>query len=1394
MMPARYMGGSPRRPWRLPSPAPVSAPDHPPLPAPGDLERALLADRADLRKLLGKVRRAAGRGEPHDRNLRRLVEGLAASTARREARAAAVPPVTYPDELPVSARRQEVAAALREHQVVVVCGETGSGKSTQLPKLLLELGYGVDGLIGHTQPRRLAARSLARRVAEELGVPLGRQVGFKVRFGDETGDDTLIKLMTDGVLLAETRRDPQLLAYDALILDEAHERSLNIDFLLGYLHRLLPRRPALRVVITSATIEPQRFAEHFAKAGVPAPVIEVSGRTYPVEVRWRPVGGEPADTSEGDARPPLDGDGLDGSDSGDLPAAGEREPRTAPARGAAPAAEPDVLGAVADAVEEAAAEGPGDVLVFLPTERDIHEAAQLLRGRRFGGRPAEVLPLYARLPPEAQQRLFAAHDRRRIVLSTNVAETSLTVPGITTVIDTGTARVSRWSPRARMQRLPIEPVSRASAEQRKGRCGRIGPGLCIRLYSEADHLARDEQPTPEIQRSNLARVMLTMADLGLGEMAEFPFLDPPRRAMVADALGTLTELGALDEQGAITAVGRQLARLPVDPRIGRMILSAHDEGCLADVLIIAAALETNDPRMRPPGKERAARAAHGKLLDGDSDFISLLTLWDHARKLREGRSRSQWQSALDEQFLSPARLREWADVHGQLRELVGELGLEHGRRVGDRHPIHRALLSGLLSYVAWRKDKSEYQAADGKALWLWPGSALFDKRPRWIVAAEIVETSRRWARTVARVDPQMIEELAGPLLQRAWRDPWWDRKSGHVLAHEKVLLHNMPLVPRRRARYDRVDPVIARELFLRHALAEGDLDTDAPFLRHNLGLANELAALEARTRRRGLLADLDARYDFYDRIVPPEVVGATSFQRWRRKAEKHDRELLFMTRADLLREDPGAEAEQLHPDHIEAGGLSLPLRYRLEPGAEDDGVTATVALADLPRVDARRLEWLVPGLLREKLIALVRGLPKDLRRPLVPVPTRVDEAMVLMQPGQGALLPAFARALQRIAGQPIPARAFDPSRLMDALRMRVEVVDDQGRVLAAGRDVAALREQLGRQTALAEAELSDPRWRQDGLVRWDFGALPESVGLPDGRRGFPALLDPADAAAADEGRGAGAGAGGSAGAGRTPDPGRGVSLRLLPTAAAARVASERGVARLLELAVGGAIVHRLQRRPEWTDMALHHATLGSAQELQQRLVARVVREAFLSPAPRVRNAEQYGALLAAGRDRLVSTLDALVPPMARALAESQALRATLDELAATPLAPLIPELGATLDGLLGAEALLATPTDRLPHLPRYIAALARRLERVRQRGTTRDAELAARVAPWDATLAGLQAQAARAPSTAPSLPALRWMVEEFRVSVFAQELGTHGKVSEKRLGELAARVRAELAR
>ncbi|HUE73131.1 MAG TPA: ATP-dependent RNA helicase HrpA, partial [Pirellulaceae bacterium] len=961
------------------------------------IDQAMQADRHRLRNLLRGLENAEQQGKSPDQQLARLHEQLDKSLAVASQRRASVPPLVYDDSLPITARREEIVAAIREHQVLILSGETGSGKSTQLPKLCLAAGRGMTGLIGHTQPRRIAARSIAARLTEEVG-PACRAgpgsgaessersrsasgtypiVAYKIRFADQTSSETLIKVMTDGILLAETQSDRFLDAYDTIIIDEAHERSLNIDFLLGYLHRLLPKRPDLRLIITSATIDAQRFAQHFASDGRPAPAIEVTGRTYPVEVRYRGAGVSPAD---------------DGQDRPD----------------ACPTEE------IADAVEEVCQTGPGDILVFLPTERDIREAAHVLRGRQLHGGRAEVLPLYARLTTAEQNKIFQPHSGRRIVLATNVAESSLTVPGIRFVVDTGTARISRYSPKSKVQRLPIEPVSQASCDQRKGRCGRIGSGVCIRLYDEEDYLSRERFTAPEIQRTNLAAVVLQTLAFGLGPLDEFPLLDPPRPEAIRDGYKTLSEIGAIDDERKLTPIGRSLARLPVDPRIGRMILAAHDDHCLADVLIVAAALETQDPRERPADKQQAADEAQARFLDPDSDFLSYLKLWDFLHHLRETLSRGQFKKALWQSFLSETKVREWQEVHRQLLEMVSQLRLRVGRRMWstrshkpeaparERHArtngsalsdpayaaIHRSILTGLLSNIALRGDDREYQGAGGNKFFLWPGSGIVHSgplaprvdgddrrgpptrgasgphlgRPTWILAAELVETSRRYARTVALIDPDWIEPLAAHLVSRSYSDPHWSRKSGTVLAKEKVSLFGLTIVPERRVRYGAIDPVESRKIFIQHALVEQELDTPAAFFRHNRQLRDELAKLAAKTRRRDLVVDDYDVYRFYDDRLPPEVFDRQSLDQWLKAERDRSDKRLLLTREDLVGDEADAVDPSEFPERLAFDRMQVPLDYRFEPGAQRDGITATVPREGLAQLAPERLEWLVPGL------------------------------------------------------------------------------------------------------------------------------------------------------------------------------------------------------------------------------------------------------------------------------------------------------------------------------------------------------------------------------------------------------------------------------------------------
>ena len=1034
------------------------------------IQRAMLQDRFALRRGLRRAVDSRNKGQPTHKDLATLKERALASAQRRQQREANLPQVNFDVDLPIIEHRDVIAAAIREHQVVVVAGETGSGKSTQLPKICLDAGFGVAGMIGHTQPRRIAARSIAARVAEELRRPLGTDVGFKIRFDDRTNPQTYIKLMTDGVLLAETQTDRFLEQYEVIILDEAHERSLNVDFLIGLLRQLLVKRRELRLIITSATIDAERFAEHFSSSECPVPVIEVSGRTYPVEVRYRPL-----ELVEGETQ--------------------------------------DVTEAIVSAVHELAEIDRGDMLVFLPTERDIRETAKRLRAERLRGdgqHKTEVLPLYARLSTAEQNRIFQPGPHRRIVLATNVAESSLTVPRIHYVIDTGTARISRYSPRLRVQRLPIEAVSQASADQRKGRCGRIASGICIRLYDEVEFQSRDRYTTPEIRRTNLAAVILQAKSLRLGEIDQIPFLDPPRLEAVRDGYKTLFEIGAVDHHRNLTDVGSKLARLPVDPRIARMILAADELGCLGEILIIAAALEVQDPRLRPADRQQAADQQHAKFLDDGSDFVSFLKLWDFYQDLKQSLSHSKLRKACQQNFLSHSRLREWSDIHRQLRQLAIEHKLQPHAREDDMAAIHQALLTGFLSGVAYLSGDHEYTGAGGTKFHLWPGSGLFQTKPKWIVAAEVVETTRRYGRTVARINPNWLEPLAEHLVKRSYSDPHWHRKSATVMAFEKVTLFGLPIVPRRRVPYGRIDPEVSRQMFIEQGLVQQQLDANDGFLAHNQSVLEQIAELAAKTRDRRYILDEYTLYSFYDERLPPEVVDLSTLRRWLKAAVKESPDILLMSEADLVPVDGSAHQEPAFPESLPIGSMNLPLRYQFQPGEDDDGVTVTVPVEGVGQLDAERMGWLVPGLLEEKVLVLIRSLPKAIRRSLVPAPDTAKRVASELSFGEGPFLATVAAKLGEIAQERISPQDFRLEKLPDHLRLNVQVIDEQGEVKAAGRDLAEVRRQLGDTSAHVHAEIEDGTWNRDGVSTWDFGDLPEQVRVSRGGievAVFPTVID-----------------------------------------------------------------------------------------------------------------------------------------------------------------------------------------------------------------------------------------------------------------------------------------------
>ncbi|WP_092803157.1 ATP-dependent RNA helicase HrpA [Klenkia marina] len=1290
-----------------------------------------LDDEHRLRRRLDQlrgVRDPAARARKHEQ----LAADVGRAEARIAARAAAVPTVAYPEQLPVSGRREDIAAAIRDHQVVVVAGETGSGKTTQLPKILLELGRGVRGRIGHTQPRRIAARTVAERIAEELGSALGEVVGYKVRFTDQVSDTSLVKLMTDGVLLAEVQRDRLLRQYDTIVVDEAHERSLNIDFLLGYLAQLLPRRPDLKVVITSATIDVDRIAKHFGDA----PVVEVSGRTYPVEVRYRPV---------------VDPD----------------DPEADPDR--------DQVTAIVDACRELVAEGPGDVLVFLAGERDIRDTADALGDAAL---QAEVLPLYSRLSAADQHKVFQAHTGRRIVLATNVAETSLTVPGIRYVVDPGTARISRYSARTKVQRLPIEDISQASARQRSGRCGRTSDGIAIRLYSEADFESRPEFTDPEILRTSLASVLLQMASLGLGAVEDFPFLDPPDRRAVADGYALLDELGALDD-GRLTETGRALAALPLDPRLARMVVEADRRGVLEEVLVIAAGLTVQDVRERPADAQAAADQMHARFAAEDSDFVSLLNLWRYLTEKQSELSGNQFRRTVKREFLHWLRIREWQDLHGQLRGTARRLGMtvQDGRggvaAEPDERGVHAALLSGLLSQVGLQQDlgkdaspgdkrrgSREYLGARGAKFVIAPGSVLTRKPPRWVVAGELVETSRLFARTVARVDPETIEKLADHLVKRQYSEPRWDAKRGSVVATERITLYGIPLVVGRRVQYGSIDPVVSRELFIRHALVQGEWQTNHRFWAHNQAVLAQVAELEERARRRDLRVDDETVFELYDARVGPEVVSTRHFDTWWKQARRQHPHLLDLTPGMVT--DAGV-AEQVaagdFPDEVHlTHGLVLPLSYAFDPGAADDGVTVDVPLGVLDTVAAETsgasLAWTVPGQREELVTALLRGLPKQLRRGLVPIPDRVREVLPHIDPTE-PLLPALEREIRRSVAVLVPHDAWAPASVPDHLRATFRVLDDRDRPLASGKDLEALRRQVAGESRKSLAKASADVSRT-GLTSWTLGTLPGTVQVD--RQGhlvtaYPALVD----------------------------EGATVGVRVVPTAAEASRLTWLGARRLLLLAVGSPaakVVKSLQPR---TRLALQFNPDGEIPDLVADCVDAAADELIAQHGGPPRTEEAFAVLVEASRTQLHTLTAETVRRVEAVLTQA---RETAIAIGAAPgrgvPAAVVADLRAQMTGLLHRGFVATLGHRRLRDAVRYLTAMAVRLEKL-PAGAGRDAIHQEQV---EAVTEEYRQLRSRVPSVGgPDDPVarIRWMVEELRVSLFAPSVGTPRSVSEQRI-------------
>jgi ATP-dependent helicase HrpA len=1232
-----------------------------------------------------------------------------------ERRRAQVPVIAYPPELPVSERHDEVARLIQAHQIVVLCGETGSGKSTQLPKICLELGRGVAGRIGHTQPRRIAARSLASRVSQELGTELGTLVGYKVRFQDRVRPETSVKLMTDGMLLAEIQQDRSLDEYDTLIIDEAHERSLNIDFLLGYLKQLLPKRPDLKVIITSATIDPEKFAKHFEGA----PVLNVSGRTYPVEVRYHP----PAEEGAGERDDPLQA-------------------------------------AIVDAVDELSRIDRGDILVFLSGEREIRETAETLRKHKL--QVTEVLPLYARQSAAEQGRIFKPSGQRRIVLATNVAETSLTVPGIRYVIDAGYARISRYSARSKIQRLPVERVSQASAEQRKGRCGRVAAGVCIRLYSEEDFIGRAEFTEPEIQRTNLAAVILQMQLLGFGDIHKFPFVDPPDSRLIKDGYRVLEEIGAVDGLRKVTQLGRKIARLPVDPRIGRMLLEAGHSHCLREMLVIAAALSVQDPRDRPMDKQQAADEAHALFKDEQSDFLSYLKLWDFLEEKRPHLTHRKFRALCKSHFLSFTRVQEWRDIHQQLRVQLHEQGYRDNQVDPGYETLHRAILSGLLSHIGFRPSgkEREYQGARGSKFFVFPGSGLFGKQPKWLVAAELVETTKLYARGCAVVQPEWIESLAGHLIKRSYSEPHWQAKRGQVGGYEKVTLYGLTLASRRRINYGPIDPETARDIFIRFALVEGDFHTRAPFWRHNRELIEEVHDMEARSRRRDILVDEEVIYQYYAERIPEGIYSTPQFEEWLRQATMQHPKLLHMRMDDLLRPGAAGVEQAQFPDTLDIDGMALPLEYHFQPGSEADGVTLACPAVVLNQVTEGRADWLVPGLLRDKAVTLIKGLPKALRRNFVPVPDYADRALAGLAPCDTPLVQALGAALKQLSGVHVPEDAWDTASLPDFMKLRVRVVDAQGKTLGAGRDLPLLqRTYTGQGGEMAQHTLPTTGLEREGLHDWDFDELPEAVDTEGGGirlRGFPALVDEGDS----------------------------VAVRLIDSAPNAEAAHHAGLRRLIMLKLAKDIRYLRKNLPNLAQMRLQYAKAagGDAQagDLADQLVALIVDLTFLVDRPDIRTRTAFEDRVAQGKGQLMSQANAACQLVAEILQAYQQVRKRLAGITQINWLASLNDMREQLDGLVYQGFLQQVPYGQLTHYPRYLKALALRIDKLAH-AAARDQQQLHELQPVVEEWRSRAAQVKNKGQVDPRLEEIRWMLEEWRVSLFAQELKTAYPVSAKRI-------------
>jgi len=1279
------------------------------------LGEVMSGDVHKLRRRLNEVLRQFDAGKPFATKLQKLEADVERSASLVKAREACVPKITFPESLPIAARQADIAEAIEKHQVLVLAGETGSGKTTQLPKICLSLGRGVKGLIGHTQPRRIAARTVASRIAEELNTELGESVGYQVRFTDHSNDKTHIKLMTDGILLAEIQNDPYLNRYDTLIIDEAHERSLNIDFLLGYLKTLLPKRPDLKLIITSATIDLERFSQHFDGA----PIVEVSGRTFPVDVHYRPM-------SEG---------------------------------------QEDLYDAIVDAVNEidqlerAASKIGGDILVFLSGEREIRETALALRKANLPH--FDVLPLYARLGLAEQNQVFQAHRGRRIILATNVAETSITVPGIRYVIDPGTARISRYSYRTKVQRLPIEAISQASANQRKGRCGRVSDGICFRLYDEDDFNTRPEFTDAEILRTNLGAVILQMLQLKIGDIRNFPFVDGPDSRLINDGYKLLEELQAVDKRGLLSPLGRQLTRLPLDPRLGRIVLAAKEQGCLREVLIIVSAMSVQDPRERPADKRQAADEKHKRFVDEQSDFLAWVNLWNYVEEQRQDLSQNKFRKECKREFLSWLRLREWRDIHRQLRLAIKSLDLKENAEAASYESLHRALMSGLLDYLGFKGDDKEYLGSRNRKFHLFPGSSQFKKAPKWVLVGQLLETTKLYGHSVAKIDPVWALSAAEHLLKRHHSEPHYSPRTGQVMAWEKVTLYGLVLVEKQRVSFANIDPATCREVFIRAALVEGAYKPKGKqlpaFYRHNLALIEELHALEAKSRRRDIMADEQALYTFYSDRLPEGITKLADFEHWRKESEREQEKLLFMTREHLMQHDARAITEAQFPNELEWQGMVLPLEYHFEPGHVDDGVSILVPVSILHQMPSARLEWLVPGMLREKCIALVKGLPKQWRKNFVPVPEYVDKALAGMKPDNTPLVEALAFQLKRHTAINMPPDIWASVVLDDYYKINIQVLDEGGRRIDAARELDTLRaryrDQVQKSLQSAGSDLE-----RSGIVAWDFGELAETAQLERGgisMRAYPALVDEGDS----------------------------VALRLIDNPAEALFLSRRGVARLAYIYLEKNGKYLRKEILKGKDIGLSVAGIGNREKVVEDLILAAIAQLCELEGTLPRSQEEFEARANKAKLDLVAQAQTLEQLLLEALAKMVAVKQALKKNKnAFALAFTVGDINQQLSELIYPGFLFSTPLQWLQQYPRYFKAIEVRLEKAPLQ-VQKDKVQLAEISPHLERLKELVARDGELAWNNEALVQYRWLLEEFRVSLFAQSVKTLMPVSGKRLNK-----------